>query len=136
MGMVLGLMWNWVFPINKNLWTSSYVLLTAGMACVVLATAVWLIDVRGKRRWAEPWVTYGLNPMTAFVGSGMMARMLGLIQVQVGGEAVSLQQAIHRSAFAGWLPPRAASLAYALSFVALWYGILRLLEKRNLILRV
>lgn len=135
-GMVAGLMWNWVFPINKNLWSSSYVLFTGGMACVILATAAWLIDGRGAKRWAAPFVTYGLNPMTAFVGSGMMARILGMIHLTLNGEPVSLQQAIHRTLFASWLPPRVASLGYALLFVTAWYAILRLLERKNLVLKV
>jgi predicted acyltransferase len=56
--MMLGLVWNWVFPINKSLWTSSYVLFSGGMAAVVLATCLWLIDVRGYRSWTRrvPWV--------------------------------------------------------------------------------
>lgn len=136
LGMVAGLMWNWVFPINKNLWTSSYVLFTAGMACVAIATSAWLMEVRGYRRWAAPFITYGLNPITAFVGSGAMARVLGLIQVPLGGESVSLQQAIYRSVFASWLGPRTASLGYAIAFVVLWYAILKLLERRGIILKV
>ena len=135
-GMVAGLIWNWGFPINKNLWTSSYVLFTAGMACVALATLVWLVDLRGRKRWVAPFVTYGLNPMTAFVGSGMMARTMGLIHVPVRGESVSLQQAIYRTVFASWLTPRLASLAYAIAFVMLWYGILRVLERRGVVLKV
>jgi predicted acyltransferase len=135
-GATAGLMWNWVFPINKNLWTSSYVLFTAGLACLTLATCAWLTDVRGRRRWAAPWVTYGKNPMVAFIGSGLMARLLGMGHVTLGGESVSLQQAIYRGGFASWLAPRNASLAYALGFVALWYGILKLLERRGIIFRV
>ena len=136
MGTMAGLMWGWVFPINKNLWTSSYVILTAGIACLALATCAWIIDVRGLKRWAAPLVTYGRNPMVAFIGSGIMARLLGMIHVTVGGESVSLQQAIYRTLFAPWLAPRNASLAYALVFVALWYGLLRLLERRGVILKV
>jgi predicted acyltransferase len=135
-GMVAGLVWNWIFPINKNLWTSSYVLFTAGMACVAIATLVWLIDVQGRKRWVAPFVTYGLNPMTAFVGSGLMAKLMGLIHVSMGGESVSLQQAIYRSVFASWLSPRNASLAFAIAFVVLWYGILRVLERRGVVLKV
>ena len=135
-GMVAGLVWNWVFPINKNLWTSSYVLFTAGMASVAVATCAWLMELRGHRRWASPFVTYGLNPLVAFVGSGMLARVLGLIHLSYQGERVSLQQAIYRAAFDSWLSPRNASLAYAIAFVALWYGILRLLEKRGMVLKV
>ena len=136
LGMVVGLMWNWVFPINKNLWTSSYVLFTAGMAAVAIATCAWLIEVRGYHRWAAPLITYGLNPITAFVGSGAMARVLGMIHVQYGGASVSLQQAIYQSAFASWLAPKNASLGFALAFVALWYGMLRVMERRGLVLRI
>jgi predicted acyltransferase len=81
-------------------------------------------------------VTYGLNPMTAFVGSGLMAKLMGLIHVSMGGESVSLQQAIYRSVFASWLSPRNASLAFAIAFVVLWYGILRVLERRGVVLKV
>lgn len=136
LGIVAGLMWNWGFPINKNLWTSSYVLFTAGMACVAIATLAWLIELRGYRSWAAPGITYGLNPLTAFVGSGVMARVLGLIHLSSGGESVSLQQAIYHAVFASWLAPRNASLGYALAFVLLWYGILRMLERRGIVLRV
>jgi predicted acyltransferase len=136
LGMVAGLVWNWFFPINKNLWTSSYVLFTAGMACVAIATCAWLIDVRGEKKWAAPFITFGLNPITAFVGSGAMARVLGLIHLSPGGESLSLQQWLYRTGFASWLAPRNASLAYALAFVLVWYGILRLLERRGIIMRV
>jgi predicted acyltransferase len=112
------------------------VVFTAAMACVILATATWLIDVRGWKPWAGPSITFGLNPVVAFVGSGAMARMLGLIHVPLGGESVSLQQAIYRVAFASWLAPRNASLGYALLFVLLWFGILKLLERKGLILKV
>ena len=136
LGMVTGLIWNWIFPINKSLWTSSYVVFTAGMACVALAALVWPIDVRGRKRWVAPFVTYGLNPMLAFVGSGMMAKAMGLIRVPWEGDRISLQQAVYRMVFAPWLEPRTASLAYAVGFVVLWYGILRLLEKRGVVFKV
>jgi len=136
LGMTGGLVWNWCFPINKNLWTSSYVVFTAGMAAVILGVSLWIIDVRGKRRWAGPLISYGLNPITAFIGSGAMARVLGMIQVPSGGETISLQQAIYRAGFASWLDPRNASLGFAIAFVVLWYGILRVMEKRGVIWRV
>ena len=136
LGMIVGLAWDLVFPINKNLWTSSYVVFTAGMASVALAALVWIADLRGRRRWLGPLVTYGLNPMVAFVGSGMMARTMGLIRFSVAGESVSLQQVIYRNLFASWLDPRNASLAYALAFVVLWWAILRFLQRRHIVLKV
>ncbi len=135
-GMMAGLVWNWALPINKNLWTSSYVVFTAGMAAVILGVISWIMDVKGKNRWAAPLVTYGLNPLTAFIGSGAMARVLGMIRLPSADGTTSLQQGIYHAAFASWLPPRVASLGYAIGFVALWYGILRVMERRGLVLRV
>jgi predicted acyltransferase len=135
-GMIVGLLWDLVFPINKNLWTSSYVVFTAGMACVALAMLLWLADHKGRKRALAPFVTYGLNPMLAFVGSGMMARAMGLIRFSVDGERISLQQAVYRNGFASWLDPRNASLAYAIGFVLVWYGLLRILERRGIVFRV
>ena len=137
LGMTAGLMWNWALPINKNLWTSSYVLFTAGMACVALATIMWIVDVRGVTWWTRPWVTYGLNPMAAYVGSFFMARMTySVLSVSYDGRSMPLQEAVFRALFLSWASPVNASLAFAVAFVLLWYGILVLLERRHIILKV
>jgi predicted acyltransferase len=136
-GMVLGLMWNWAFPINKNLWTSSYVIFTAGMACVALATIMWIVDYTNVKWWTKPFVVFGVNPIVAFVGSGVMARLIyTLWHVDYQGKSVVIQNAIYQIVFLPWLPPRVASLAFAIAFVLLWYGILLVLYKRNIILKV
>ena len=136
-GMMFGLVWNWAFPINKEIWTSSYVMFTAGMACVVLAVCMWLVDLHSITWWTKPFVIYGVNPIVAFVGSGLMARLIySIIEVEYRGSNVSLQSAIHQSLFASWLAPRNASLAFAICFVLLWLGILWLLYRRRIFLKV
>jgi len=136
-GMMLGLMWNWSFPINKNLWTSSYVVFTAGMAAVALATVMWLVDYSNVKWWTKPFVVFGVNPIVAFVGSGVLARLIyTLWHVNYNGKVVAVQDAIYQIVFLPWLPPRVASLAFAISFVLLWYGILTVLYRRNIILKV
>ncbi len=135
--MVVGLMWNWSFPINKNLWTSSYVVFTAGMACVTLATIMWIVDYNDVKWWTKPFVVFGVNPIVAFVGSGVFARLIyTLWHVNYQGKSVAVQDAIYQSVFLTWLPPRVASLAFALTFVLLWYGILLVLYRRKIILKV
>lgn len=135
--MVIGLAWNWVFPINKNLWTSSYVLFTGGMAAVTLATCMWLIDERRVTWWTRPFVIFGVNPILAFWGSGAMARLIySVIQVDYDGARVPLQAAVYDWGFASWLEPRNASLAFAICFVLLWLLILTPLYRRNVILKV
>jgi predicted acyltransferase len=124
-GIAVGLAWGLIFPINKNLWTSSYVVFTAGAACVLLA--IWI-------KWlpAKPFDVFGLNPLVAFVGSGMMARLLGIIKI----DGVSLQALSYRTLFKPYFEPHFASLLWALMFVAVWYGILSILHWKRIYLRV
>lgn len=135
--MMIGLMWNWSFPINKSLWTSSYVVFTAGMACIALATIMWIVDYCNVKWWTKPLVVYGVNPIVAFVGSGVMARLIyTLWHVNYNGQSISIQSAIYQSLFLPWLPERVASLAFAIAFVLLWYGILLVLYRKKIILKV
>ena len=135
--MLAGSLWSWVFPINKNLWTSSYVIFTAGFACVVLATCLWLVDVRHISGWTKPFIVYGVNPLIAFVGSGLMARLTdSLLKINVGGKLVSWHQASYQLWFEPFFPEKFASLLWALCFVALWLGILSLLYRRNIIVKL
>ena len=134
---IVGFAWGWVFPINKSLWTSSYVVFTAGVACLTIAAIMWLVDIRQWRGWVKPFVVYGVNPLIAFVGSGIMARLIySIIKVDYNGATVSLQSAIYQGAFASWLAPKNASLGFALAFVALWLGILWFLYRRRIIISV
>jgi predicted acyltransferase len=137
LGMMTGLMWHWSFPINKSLWTSSYVLFSAGMAAVALSTVMWIVDFNRVRRFTKLFVVYGTNPIVAFVGSAVMARCIySIFKVNWGGERIPLQEGIYRALFASWLSPINASLAFAVAFVLFWYGVLYLLHRRGIILKV
>jgi predicted acyltransferase len=132
-----GCAWGWAFPINKNLWTSSFVVLTAGLAALTLGTSIWLIDVAGIRRWATPFVVFGINPIVAFVGSDVLARLIySVVSVDTAAGRVPLETAIYRAAYASWLPPRLASLAFAVSFVVLWLLVLTPLYRRRIYIKV
>lgn len=136
-GMMVGLMWHWSFPINKSLWTSSYVVFTAGMACVAIAAISWVIDVRHVTWWTRPLVIYGVNPIIAFVGSGAMARLIYSVwMVDVAGKSTPVQAVVYEHLFHSWLAPRNASLAFAIAFVLFWYAILWALWRRNIIFKV
>jgi predicted acyltransferase len=135
--MVLGSVWAWAFPINKNLWTSSYVLLTGGIALQALAACYWVADVRGHRRWAWPFLVFGTNAIAAFFLSSLAARMLITHRVAgPAGEAVTLKSALYQPLFASWLPPTQASLAFALAYTAFWLGAMALLYHRRIFLKV
>lgn len=124
-GIAIGLAWGQLLPINKNLWTSSYVVFTAGWACMVLALWIWKLP-------AKPFVVFGVNPLLAFLGSGVMARLLGIIKI----DGVSLQALSYRTLFKPYFPPHLASLLWALTFVAIWFGLLWALYRKGIVLKV
>jgi predicted acyltransferase len=134
-----GSAWGAVFPINKSLWTSSYVLLTAGLACYFLAACYWVIDVKGFRRWAMPFVVFGVNAIAAFFLSGIFSRLLGIIQVPAGPDAatISLKGFIYTRGFTPlFANPANASLAFAISFVLVWLGIMTVMYRRRIFIKV
>jgi len=135
--MVVGLMWNWVFPINKNLWTSSFVLFTAGMGAVTLATCMWLIDVERVRWWTWPFVIFGLNPLAAYVAEGFFSRLIyTLIRVPSAGTMIPLETAMYEHWFGSWLPPRDASLLFAICYVLLFLGLMWELYRRRIVIKL
>jgi predicted acyltransferase len=137
LGMMAGLMWNWSFPINKSIWTSSYVVFCTGMACVALAAVMWIVDVQKIRGWTKFFVVYGMNPMVAFVGSGIMARCIySIFKVNYEGQSTALETAIYKAVFASWLTPINASLAFAVTFVAFWFAVLYVLYSKKIFFKV
>ncbi|HLA78643.1 MAG TPA: heparan-alpha-glucosaminide N-acetyltransferase domain-containing protein [Vicinamibacteria bacterium] len=134
---VAGLAWGRVFPINKNLWTSSYVLLTAGLAAYLFGLVCYVADVVGHQTWARPAVVYGRNAIFVFVASGLLAKTLYLIKLpSAAGTPLSLQAHLHRFLFASWLPPHGASLAFAAANVGCWFLVLLWMDRRGLHLKV
>jgi len=120
-GIAAGLAWGRWFPVNKSLWTSSYVVFTAGAALVALAACYWLIEIRGWRWWTPPFVMLGVNALAVFFLSTLLAILLNRVRVPVGGPgARPLQAVLFETLFAPWAPAAAASLAWALVNVLLW----------------
>ncbi|MEK6279076.1 MAG: DUF5009 domain-containing protein [Acidobacteriota bacterium] len=134
---VIGWAWNPFFPINKALWTSSFVFFTGGMALEFLALCYWLIDIKKIQWWTKPFVVFGVNAIVLFVGSGVMADLLGLIKVPTAdGTKISLHSWIFQNIFLSWLPPYRASLAFAICFILVWLGLLWILYRRKIFIRV
>jgi predicted acyltransferase len=129
---VIGLLWDLSFPINKNLWTSSFVLFTGGLALLGLAACYWLVDVKGRRRWSMPFVVLGANAIAAYWLAEIVAIVLGLIPV---GDA-SLQDWLYGNAFASWLSPLNASLAFAVCYVAVFMALMGGMYRRGIFLKV
>ncbi len=130
---VAGWVWDPWLPINKNLWTSSYTLFTAGLGCSCLALAVLLADLRKAPAWTRPLGAMGRNAILIFVASGLLAKTLLLFPERGAGSAWTR---IWETLFASWLGPLHGSLAFALANVALWIGVAVWLDRRGIHFRV
>jgi predicted acyltransferase len=134
--LALGLVWDLAFPINKNLWTSSYVMFTGGAAALLLAACYWVLDVWRWRWWAGPFVVLGTNAIALFVLSGLLAKLLGLIKwTDVSGKSVSLQGYVYRHWYAPFAAPKDASLLFALTHLAVMFAILAWMYRRKIFLK-
>jgi predicted acyltransferase len=141
----IGLLWDFAFPINKKIWTSSYVLLSGGLAMQLLAACILKFDIWGWRRLGRPYEMVGVNAILVFVGSGILATTLG--RAKIGSVAVrewlfdKLAAALASMAIESpsweWLStPEFASLCYALISVGFWWLACGLLWRLGWQLRV
>ena len=137
LAVVIGWIWNSWFPINKSLWTSSYVLFTTGFGLQLLAICYWLVDIKGYKRWAKPFVIFGTNALALFVFSGLLARLMGIIKVpQSDGKSIALQPYIFKNLFASWASPINASLFFAITYIFFWLFPMWVLYRKRIFIRV
>ena len=128
----IGWAWNSFFPINKALWTSSYVVFTGGLALQFLALCYWIIDIKGYRRWAKPFEVFGLNAIALYVVADLIAELLGMIKVGQG----TLGSWLYNDVFSSWASPVNASLAFAITFVLVCLALMWILYSRKIFLKV
>lgn len=134
---VVGLLWDLVFPINKNLWTSSYVVFTAGMGGLLFGLFYWAIDVRGRKTWSKPFVIYGLNAIAVFVASGLLTKTLVRWKVPApDGGTTSAYGWIYENVFASWAGPLNGSLAFAVSYIFFWLALMWVLYRRRIFIKI
>lgn len=134
---ILGLIWDLCFPINKALWTSSFVLYAGGLATIGLALCYWLIDVQGYKKGTTPFVVYGVNAITVFFLSGLIPRILTMIMVTMpDGTRVNSRVWMYETFFTPYLTPINASLAGAVTFILIWLAILWWMFNKKIIVKV
>jgi predicted acyltransferase len=130
--LVVGWAWGFWFPVNKALWTSSYVLVTAGMALQLLAFCYWLIDVKGYKSWARPFLIFGSNALILYFLAELFSNIIGV--VTIGG--VDLKSRLYDNFYASWASPKNASLLFAISVVLLWLGVMTILYRKRIFIKV
>ncbi len=131
-----GLVLHPYFPINKQLWTSTFVLFTAGAASLLLAACYVVIDGLGFKKWALPFLIFGTNALAAYVGSGLMVKLLRLVQVGPPGEKTEVLAWVYQHAFVPWAGSLNGSLAYAISYVLLWMALMAVLYRKRIFIKL
>jgi predicted acyltransferase len=140
-----GYCWDMVFPINKKIWTSSYTVYTTGLALLILATMIYCIEFKGwKGKWSRFCDVFGKNALFIFSLSGILPRLLALIQIPAGVTADGKPNFLtpfawfYEHACKPILPaePRVGSLIYALCFITMMWSFAWLLDKKKIYIRV
>ncbi|RTY87379.1 acyltransferase family protein [Flavobacterium sp. RSP15] len=143
----VALIWNEFFPLNKSLWTSSFVLYTAGFATLFLAILYYIIDIKGYKNWTTPVLVWGVNPMIVFFLSGLLPRVLSSIKVPNPEYAIrnlneipkqiGLQDYLNRFCILPYFDePKLASLIWALLNILFWSVVLWFFYKKKLFFKV
>ena len=133
----VGLLWSLSFPINKNLWTSSYAVFMSGLAALLLALCIVIVDGKGWRGWARPFEWLGRNAIAAFVLSTLVTILiLGVKLPGPDGKPRSLYATIYRTVFDRFADPRLGSLLFALAYLAIWIAVCGLLYRRRVFLKI
>jgi predicted acyltransferase len=129
---ILALIWDPFFPINKQLWTSSFVLLAAGLAINILALSYWFIDIKGNKALLPPFLAFGRNAIAAYVLADIIPALIAAIPVG----KTNLWSFTYNQLFVPYLSPENASLAGAILTVLIIFIPVWILYKRNITIKV
>jgi len=136
-GLILGRTWGVWFPINKKLWTSSYVLFTAGFALVCLTLCYWATDIkRWRGAWTKPFLIFGRNAITAYLVAWLFAVLLYAFNAPLNGEMRNGHDYIFGRFFAPLGSPSFTSLLFSLAFVLLCLLPIWLMDCKKIFLKI
>jgi predicted acyltransferase len=135
---VIGNVWNVILPINKALWTASYVCLTGGISLQLLAMAGWILDhYAAVRPWAKPLQMAGVNALAFFVSAGVLQRVLVYGRVSTEGhERVMLRKMIYEEAVAPWMPGKFGALIFTVLFLLLCFAFVAFLYRKKVFIKL
>ncbi len=127
----IGYIWDPVFPINKKIWTSSYVLLTVGLNCLIIAMIIYLMEWNTKKFEFNVFNTFGKNPLFIYIWSGLLAKAMIIIKIN----GTSLYRLTYEYGF-GWIGGKLSSFAFAIAFTAICWLVGKWLENRNIYIKI
>ncbi|WP_310558404.1 DUF5009 domain-containing protein [Flavobacterium sp.] len=137
---IFGLIWSIKFPINKSIWSGSFVLYTSGLATISFCMLYYIIEISNYKKWTKLFLIWGVNPMIVFFFSGIIPRVLTMIKVDhptLPGEPLGFQSYFYNYGIVPYFEnPKDASLTYALIYTLFWTIILWIFYKKKLFFKV
>lgn len=131
-----GLLLQYGCPINKKIWSPTFVLATTGFAAQLLGLLIWIIDINKKRRWSKFFHSFGVNPLIVYVFAGVLSSLLSSIRFGWSGEVISVKSFIYDILIQPWAGNYFGSLLYALLFVTICWLFGYILYKRNIYIKI
>ncbi|HEX8038632.1 MAG TPA: DUF5009 domain-containing protein, partial [Chryseosolibacter sp.] len=126
------LVWDMAFPVNKKIWTSSFVLLTVGLDLLILSVLIYIIEIYKRQRWTHFFVVFGRNPLFIYVLADLLITFMGMITVQ----GSNLQEWLYQNVFGSFAGPFLASFLFAFFYMLLNWTVGYFLDKKGIYIRV
>lgn len=134
---IAGLVWDTWFPINKSLWTSTFVLYAGGISMILLAFSVWAMDIADGKKYGKFFLVFGANPLFAYVLAGLLTKILSRIKwTGADGEDVSLFGWIYQHIFKAIDGAELGSLLFALAFMLTCWAVCLVLYRRKIYVKI
>ncbi|MEA3286589.1 MAG: DUF5009 domain-containing protein [Candidatus Marinimicrobia bacterium] len=134
---IAGSLLSLIEPINKQLWTVSYVIVMDGLAILMIVISSYLIDVKKMTFWTKPAIVFGSNPLVVFVGSGIIGRLMYRIKTTDSeGAIISIKHALYNGFFVPLAGELNGSLLFAITFILFWLGILWYLYYKKIFVKI
>ena len=122
---IIAQIWNLILPINKTLWTSSYVLYSSGLAILIFAILIWIIDIQKKIKFLKPFLVFGVNSLFAYVFAELCGSIFStILRFQYEGNLISFRSFMYNNIFSPILGEMNGSLFYSIFMMSIYWSIL------------
>ncbi|MGM9803536.1 MAG: acyltransferase family protein [Muribaculaceae bacterium] len=137
--MMVGWLLSYAMPLNKNLWSPTYVLMTCGMAAALLGVLIWVIDIKGHKKWCKFFESFGVNPLFMYLMGSVLSILFGSIKLPIGAEPVSIHNLIYKNLWLNLVGEGCIDLAsclYAVTLVCIVWCIGYVLYKKKIYIKI
>jgi len=132
----IGFLLSYGCPINKKIWSPTYVLATCGLASTLLALLIWIIDIKGRKKWSVFFESFGVNPLFIYVAAGVISILLTNISITYNSESIKISRFLYQICLQPWLGNYFGSFMYAVLFVSINWLMANILYKRKIYIKI